>query len=34
LYYPGTGGVRLEDIGAVTKTGFDNFTSFSEGLIV
>jgi Xaa-Pro aminopeptidase len=34
LYYPGIGGVRLEDIGAVTKTGFDNFTSFSEDLIV
>lgn len=34
LYYPGTGGVRLEDIGAVTKTGFDNFTSFSEDLVV
>ncbi len=34
LYYPGTGGVRLEDIGAVTKTGFDNFTSFPEDLVV
>jgi len=34
LYYPGTGGVRLEDIGAVTRTGFTNFTSFSEELVV
>jgi Xaa-Pro aminopeptidase len=34
LYYPGIGGVRLEDIGAVTKKGFDNFTTFSEDLIV
>jgi Xaa-Pro aminopeptidase len=34
LYYPGIGGVRLEDIGAVSKTGFNNFTSFSEDLII
>jgi Xaa-Pro aminopeptidase len=34
LYYPGTGGVRLEDIGAVTKKGFNNFTSFPEDLVV
>ena len=34
LYYPGTGGVRLEDIGAVTKKGFDNFTTFPEDLII
>jgi Xaa-Pro aminopeptidase len=34
LYYPGTGGVRLEDMGVVTKTGFENFTSFPEVLIV
>jgi len=34
LYYPGVGGVRLEDIGSVTKRGFDNFTSFPEDLIV
>jgi Xaa-Pro aminopeptidase len=34
LYYPGIGGVRLEDMGAVTRTGFDNFTSFTEDLIV
>ena len=34
LYYPGTGGVRLEDIGVVTKTGFENFTAFPEELIV
>jgi Xaa-Pro aminopeptidase len=34
LYYSGIGGVRLEDIGAVTKKGFKNFTSFSEDLVV
>jgi Xaa-Pro aminopeptidase len=34
LYYPGTGGVRLEDIGAVTAKGFKNFTDFSEDLVV
>jgi Xaa-Pro aminopeptidase len=34
LYYPDTGGVRLEDIGAVTKRGFTSFTKFSEDLIV
>lgn len=34
LYYPGSGGVRLEDIGAVTKKGFDNFTAFPEDLVI
>lgn len=34
LYYPGTGGVRLEDIGVVTPRGFDNFTVFPEDLII
>lgn len=34
LYYPGIGGVRLEDIGAVTKKGFDNFTVFPEDLVI
>jgi Xaa-Pro aminopeptidase len=34
LYYPGIGGVRLEDMGAVTAKGFKNFTTFSEELIV
>jgi Xaa-Pro aminopeptidase len=34
LYYPGIGGVRLEDIGAVTSRGFNNFTTYSEELIV
>jgi Xaa-Pro aminopeptidase len=34
LYYPGTGGVRLEDIGVVTAKGFENFTVFPEDLIV
>jgi Xaa-Pro aminopeptidase len=34
LYYPKIGGVRLEDIGAVTAKGFTNFTRFSEDLVV
>jgi Xaa-Pro aminopeptidase len=34
LYYPDIGGVRLEDIGAVTAKGFTNFTRFPEDLIV
>ncbi|NLD56654.1 MAG: M24 family metallopeptidase, partial [Methanomicrobiales archaeon] len=34
LYYPETGGVRIEDIGAVTRKGFVNFTTFSEELVL
>ncbi len=34
LYYPGVGGVRLEDMGVVTEDGFDRFTTFEEQLIV
>lgn len=34
LYYPGTGGIRLEDMGAVTETGFDRFTQYTEELII
>jgi Xaa-Pro aminopeptidase len=34
LYYPKIGGVRLEDIGAVTARGFINFTRFPEDLVV
>jgi Xaa-Pro aminopeptidase len=34
LYYPGIGGVRLEDIGVVTAKGFENFTKFPEDLII
>ena len=34
LYYPGIGGVRLEDIGVVTSKGFKNFTTFPEELIL
>ena len=34
LYYPGIGGVRLEDMGAVTETGFDRFTQYKEELIL
>jgi Xaa-Pro aminopeptidase len=34
LYYPGIGGVRLEDIGVVTAKGFENFTVFPEDLVI
>jgi Xaa-Pro aminopeptidase len=34
LYYSGIGGVRLEDIGAVTAKRFDNFTSFPKDLVL
>jgi Xaa-Pro aminopeptidase len=34
LYYPGIGGVRLEDIGVVTAKGFENFTTFPEDLVI
>jgi Xaa-Pro aminopeptidase len=34
LYYPGIGGVRLEDIGAVRAQHFTDFTKFEENLIV
>jgi Xaa-Pro aminopeptidase len=34
LYYPGIGGVRLEDMGVVTKKGFSIFTKFPEELIL
>ena len=34
LYYPGIGGVRLEDIGVVTAKGFENFTVFPEELVL
>jgi Xaa-Pro aminopeptidase len=34
LYYPGIGGVRLEDMGVVTATGFENFTVFPEDLVI
>jgi Xaa-Pro aminopeptidase len=32
LYYPGVGGVRLEDVVIVTKTGVRNLTRFEEEL--
>ncbi|WP_421909123.1 M24 family metallopeptidase [Methanolacinia petrolearia] len=32
LYYKKIGGVRLEDIGMVTKTGFDCFTDYPEDI--
>jgi len=34
LYYPGTGGVRLEDMGAVTARGFEKFTAYPEELVL
>ncbi len=34
LYYPGIGGVRLEDMGMITENGFDRFTNFEEQLIL
>ena len=34
IYLPGEFGVRIEDMGAVTKTGFDNFTKSEKKLIV
>ncbi|TAJ45453.1 M24 family metallopeptidase [Methanofollis fontis] len=34
LYYPGTGGVRIEDMGAVTVNGFDNFTRYGRDLSI
>ncbi|MFA6364649.1 M24 family metallopeptidase [Methanoregula sp.] len=34
LYYPGVGGVRLEDMGAVRAGKFVDFTKFEEELIV
>jgi len=32
LYLEGFGGVRVEDSGIVTATGFRNFTSINRGL--
>jgi Xaa-Pro aminopeptidase len=34
LYCPGTGGVRLEDVGAVTKKGFVDFTKFPTDMVL
>jgi len=34
LYYPGIGGIRIEDMGAVTAAGFDRFTNYPRDLIV
>ena len=34
LYYPGTGGVRIEDMVAVTKTGCRNLTRYRKVLEV
>jgi Xaa-Pro aminopeptidase len=34
LYYPGVGGIRLEDLAVVTKTGSQNLTNFSKRLVL
>jgi Xaa-Pro aminopeptidase len=34
LYYPGVGGIRLEDMGVVRAKKFADFTKFEENLIV
>lgn len=34
LYYRGIGGVRIENLGVVTKTGFSRITEFSQDMIV
>lgn len=34
IYLPGEFGVRIEDMGAVTETGFENFTKSEKKLIV
>jgi Xaa-Pro aminopeptidase len=34
LYYPGTGGVRLEDMGVVTPDGFRDLTKLPKELRV
>jgi len=34
LYYPGVGGIRLEDMGVVRAQKFEDFTKFEENLIV
>jgi Xaa-Pro aminopeptidase len=34
LYYRGVGGVRIENLGVVTNTGFDRITSYSKELIL
>ena len=33
IYIPGFGGVRIEDMGAVTKDGYDNFASSTKELV-
>jgi Xaa-Pro aminopeptidase len=34
LYYAGIGGVRIEDMGAVTADGFDDYTDYTRDLIL
>lgn len=34
IYLPGKFGVRIEDMGAVTESGYDNFASLSKDLII
>jgi Xaa-Pro aminopeptidase len=33
IYLPGKYGCRIEDMGAVTESGFDNFTNSTKELI-
>ena len=34
LYYPGVGGIRLEDLAVVTEKGCQNLTDFSKHLVL
>ncbi|PKL59583.1 MAG: hypothetical protein CVV33_07090 [Methanomicrobiales archaeon HGW-Methanomicrobiales-4] len=34
LYYRGIGGVRIENLGVVTNTGFDRITNYSQKMIL
>ncbi|MBX7157709.1 MAG: Xaa-Pro peptidase family protein [Verrucomicrobiae bacterium] len=34
LYYPGLGGVRVEDLVVIEKTGYQNLTRFSKNLVL
>lgn len=34
LYYPGIGGIRLEDMVVITETGYENLTNFPKEFVV
>lgn len=34
LYYPGVGGVRLEDVAVITERGYTNLTHFEKKLVI